>query len=124
MKFRKIGALVAALGIVAGFALTGCEGSVKSGDEDTTTAAAETEIDADAETTAQDEADADTAAATDKLNVGILYISTKTDGGWSQGHAEGLPKLLNPSALTKFSCLKKKMYRTQMLRQLRMQCAQ
>ena len=98
MKFRKIGALVAALGIVAGFALTGCEGSVKSGDEDTTTAAAETEIDADAETTAQDEADADTAAATDKLNVGILYISTKQTVAGLRDTPKALPKLLNPSA--------------------------
>ena len=92
---------------MAGFALTGCEGSVKSGDEDTTTAAAETEIDADAETTAQDEADADTAAATDKLNVGILYISTKTDGGWSQGHAEGFAKAVESIGADKVQLFEK-----------------
>ncbi|HHX37490.1 MAG TPA: BMP family ABC transporter substrate-binding protein, partial [Clostridiaceae bacterium] len=63
-------------------------GSVNSGkDEDTTTTTAVAE--GEAETTAQGEADSDTVDAADKLNVGVLYISTKTDGGWSQGHAEG-----------------------------------
>ena len=32
----------------------------------------------------------DTSTTSDVLKVGVLYISPKTDGGYSQAHAEGI----------------------------------
>ncbi len=34
------------------------------------------------------------AATSEKLKVGVMYISTKTDGGWSQAHARGFAEAL------------------------------
>ena len=107
MKFRKIGALVAACALVAGFALTGCKGSVNSGSGAS-------------ETTAKTGNPGSSAAATTaavestggkqtegKLNVGVLYLSTKTDGGWSQGHAEAFAKAVQTVGADKVQLFEK-----------------
>lgn len=73
MKLRKIMFLVLALVLVVGV-VAGCAQSVA------TTAAGETTAAA-AETT---------AAAAEKIKVGVIYISPKNDGGWSQAHANGM----------------------------------
>ena len=73
MKLRKIMTLVLALVLVVGV-VAGCAQSVA------TTAAGETTAAA-AETT---------AAAAEKIKVGVIYISPKNDGGWSQAHANGM----------------------------------
>lgn len=73
MKLRKIMFLVLALVLVVGV-VAGCAQSVA------TTAAGETTAAA-AETT---------AAAAAKIKVGVIYISPKNDGGWSQAHANGM----------------------------------
>ncbi len=87
MHFKKWGALVAALVMTAGFMLTGCEGSVSSGAKESgETAAANDQTE---ETKAGEKA---AEPVEGKLNVGILYISPKTDGGFSQGHAESMAK--------------------------------
>ncbi|MDD2534069.1 MAG: BMP family ABC transporter substrate-binding protein [Eubacteriales bacterium] len=74
MNFRKIMTVILALVLVVGV-FAGCAQSSV-----TTAAAAETTAAA-AETTA--------AAAAEKIKVGVIYISPKNDGGWSQAHATG-----------------------------------
>lgn len=72
MKLKKLLTLVLALVLVVGV-VAGCAQS------SATTAAA-------GETTAAGE----TAAAAEKVKVGVIYISPKNDGGWSQAHATGM----------------------------------
>jgi len=86
---KKILAMVMTTVILAGsLALAGCSsttGTTTAADASETTKAAAT-------TTAATTAAATTAAATtgEVLKVGVLYISPKDDGGYSQAHAEGI----------------------------------
>lgn len=41
------------------------------------------------------------------MKVGVLYISTKTDGGWSQGHAEGFAKAVETIGADKVQLIEK-----------------
>jgi len=81
---KKILAMIMTAAMLAGsIVLAGCS---NASTVSTTTAAAATTTSA-GETTAS----ADTTAASgDVLKVGVLYISPKDDGGYSQAHAEGI----------------------------------
>ncbi len=81
---KKVLALVLTTVMLAGSMILagGCSGTdTKATTEGTTTGGAETTAAGGAETT---------AASGDVLKVGILYISPKDDGGYSQAHAEGM----------------------------------
>lgn len=84
MNVKKLLTLLLSVTMLSVALLTGCAGSVNNAGGDGTTAA----------TTEENAAGGTDAAIKDgeKLKVGILYISSKTDGGWSQGHAEGIAK--------------------------------
>jgi len=91
---KKFLAIVMTTVMLAGsLALAGCAGTTTptttAGAAAATTAAASA---ADATTAAASVADATTtaAAAGEVLKVGVLYISPKDDGGYSQAHAEGI----------------------------------
>ena len=73
MKLRKIMTLVLALVLVVGVVAGCAQSSATTAAGETTAAAAET-----------------TAAAAEKVKVGVIYISPKNDGGWSQAHATGM----------------------------------
>ncbi len=74
MKLKKLLTLVLALVLVASV-VAGCAQSsaTTAAAGETTAAAAET-----------------TVAAAEKVKVGVIYISPKNDGGWSQAHATGM----------------------------------
>ncbi len=101
MKMKKLVTLMLTVAILAAVALTGCSGSVKDSGSTETTVAADTK-EADAETEAP-ERDADGAP----MKVGVLYISTKTDGGWSQGHAEGFAEAVETIGADKVQLIEK-----------------
>ncbi len=77
MKIKKILTLALAMMLVLGL-VAGCAQSSAT----TTAAAGETTTAAAAETTTA-------AAPAEKVKVGVIYISPKNDGGWSQAHADG-----------------------------------
>ena len=85
---KKILAMVMTCVMLAGsLALAGC-GTAKTTTETKAASAETTEASASSEATA---ASAETtAASTEALKVGVLYISPKDDGGYSQAHAEGI----------------------------------
>jgi len=87
---KKFLAMIMTAVMLAGsLALVGCSNSTSTTTAADTTAAAATT----AEATSVEEtmADATTAAAAGEvLKVGVLYISPKDDGGYSQAHAEGI----------------------------------
>lgn len=85
---KKILAMVMTAVMLAGsLALAGCSGSTTATTAAATTAVATTV----AETTAAVSAAETTAAAAGEvLKVGVVYISPKDDGGYSQAHAEGI----------------------------------
>jgi len=97
MRLRKFLTLFMCLALVLGTAaIAGCSSS-------TTTTAATTAATTGATTTASTSAGSTTAATTAtttaattaaptaaaKVKVGVIYISPKNDGGWSQAHANG-----------------------------------
>jgi len=70
---KKILAMVLTAAMLAGsVALAGCSGSEKTTGSETTA-----------------------AASADALKVGVLYISPKDDGGYSQAHAEGIAEAVS-----------------------------
>ncbi len=77
MRLRKVLTLVLAMILVLGV-VAGCAQSSST----TTAAAGETTTAAAATTTTA-------AAPAEKVKVGVIYISPKNDGGWSQAHANG-----------------------------------
>lgn len=105
MKLKKLGALVAACVMVAGFALTGCEGSVNSEKTEGSAAAGSSQA---APAGSEAAGASENAKPVDgKLKVGVLYISTKTDGGWSQGHAEAFKKAVEEVGADKVELFEK-----------------
>jgi basic membrane protein A len=74
MRLRRILTLLLTIILLTG-AIAGCAQSGTTTVGETTAAAASS-------TTA--------AAAAGKIKVGVIYISPKNDGGWSQAHADGM----------------------------------
>jgi basic membrane protein A len=100
MKMKKLVTIFLTAALLVATVLTGCEGSVRNSGTTTTADQQET-------TEGDDAAAQDPAKDGDVLKVGVLYISTKTDGGWSQGHAEAFAEAVEIVGADKIQLIEK-----------------
>lgn len=97
---KKLVTIFLTAALLVATVLTGCEGSVRNSGTTTTADQQET-------TEGDDAAAQDPAKDGDVLKVGVLYISTKTDGGWSQGHAEAFAEAVEIVGADKIQLIEK-----------------